>query len=267
MQVMPATYEELRVKHGLGPDPFDPRDNILAGAAYLAEMFGRYGSSGFLAAYNAGPRRYEDYLSGRPLPLETTDYVARLAPQLGFVSLPVGLSTAPIRAPGSPIFLRSLSANSILGSCHSSPDRRPIETQKSRTPSPLPGAFRRQNFCPGNAFDPHVQRCKSSCLRASRQPFRRAFDARSTVMTAFALWRSLAKSLAPLCASALEGAQATDLRPDKRDSLRLCPAVGLSLRRQHDSHRLRFRRAACQFAQAHVRNHEIFTSSLCAHVR
>ena len=108
MQVMPATYEELRVKHGLGPDPFDPRDNILAGAAYLAEMFGRYGSSGFLAAYNAGPRRYEDYLSGRPLPLETTDYVARLAPQLGFVSLPVGLSTAPIRAPGSPIFFAAL---------------------------------------------------------------------------------------------------------------------------------------------------------------
>ena len=44
----------------LGPDPFDPRDNILAGAAYLAEMFARYGSPGFLAAYNAGPRRYED---------------------------------------------------------------------------------------------------------------------------------------------------------------------------------------------------------------
>ena len=47
-------------------------------------------------------------------------------------------------------------------------------------------------------------------------------------MTAFALWRSLAKSLAPLCASAEEGAQATELRPDKRDSLRPCPAVDFS---------------------------------------
>jgi D-alanyl-D-alanine carboxypeptidase len=33
MQVMPSTYEELRVKHGLGSDPFEPHDNIMAGTA------------------------------------------------------------------------------------------------------------------------------------------------------------------------------------------------------------------------------------------
>ena len=102
MQVMPATYAELRAKYGFGPDPFDPHDNILAGAAYLAEMFGRYGSSGFLAAYNAGPRRYEEHLRGRPLPLETTDYVSRLAPKLGFTSLPrvpMYPAAEPFRAP------------------------------------------------------------------------------------------------------------------------------------------------------------------------
>jgi soluble lytic murein transglycosylase-like protein len=60
MQIMPETWAELRVRHRLGRDPYDPRDNILAGAAYLREMYDRYGSPGFLAAYNAGPGRYEE---------------------------------------------------------------------------------------------------------------------------------------------------------------------------------------------------------------
>ena len=60
MQIMPATWAELRVRHRLGGDPYDPRDNILAGAAYLREMHGRYGSPGFLAAYNHRPGRYEE---------------------------------------------------------------------------------------------------------------------------------------------------------------------------------------------------------------
>ncbi|MBZ9803408.1 lytic transglycosylase domain-containing protein [Mesorhizobium sp. ES1-6] len=81
MQVMPTTWEELRIKHNLGKDPFAPRDNILAGAAYLREMLDRFGSKGFLAAYNAGPQRFEEHLSkGRPLPRETIDYVAKIMP-------------------------------------------------------------------------------------------------------------------------------------------------------------------------------------------
>lgn len=84
MQIMPDTWEELRSRHGLGLDPFDPRDNILAGAAYLREMYDRYGSPGFLAAYNAGPKRYEEYLTiARELPLETQLYVANLVPVIG----------------------------------------------------------------------------------------------------------------------------------------------------------------------------------------
>ncbi len=83
MQIMPATWAELRVRYRLGADPYDPRDNILAGAAYLREMFDRYGSPGFLAAYNAGPGRYEEYLAGRPLPAETRAYVASLVPSFG----------------------------------------------------------------------------------------------------------------------------------------------------------------------------------------
>ena len=84
MQLMPATWTALRARLGLGRDPFDPRDNILAGAAYLREMHDRYGSPGFLAAYNAGPGRYEDYRDrGRPLPPETIAYVAGLLPLIG----------------------------------------------------------------------------------------------------------------------------------------------------------------------------------------
>ena len=83
MQVMPRTWAGLRIRYDLGRDPYDPRDNILAGTAYLREMYDRYGSPGFLAAYNAGPGRYEEYLAGRPLPAETQAYVALLAPHVG----------------------------------------------------------------------------------------------------------------------------------------------------------------------------------------
>ncbi len=77
MQIMPATWVELRQRYGLGTDPYDPRDNITAGTAYLRELHDRFGERGFLAAYNAGPSRYEEHLAtGRPLPSETLSYMA-----------------------------------------------------------------------------------------------------------------------------------------------------------------------------------------------
>lgn len=83
MQLMPGTWARQRARFSLGTDPFDPRDNIMAGTSYLREMYDRYGAQGFLAAYNAGPGRYEDWLAGRrSLPLETRRYVARIAPLL-----------------------------------------------------------------------------------------------------------------------------------------------------------------------------------------
>ena len=83
MQVMPGTYDELRERYGLGEDPFDPHDNILAGVAYMREMYDIYGSPGFLAAYNAGPARLDDYLSNnRALPDETRRYVAMIGPAI-----------------------------------------------------------------------------------------------------------------------------------------------------------------------------------------
>ena len=83
MQIMPKTWTELRARYGLGADPYDVSDNILAGAAYIRELYDRYGAPGFLAAYNAGPGRYERHLAtGRPLPEETQAYVAMLAPKI-----------------------------------------------------------------------------------------------------------------------------------------------------------------------------------------
>lgn len=109
MQIMPATWAELRTRYGLGSDPFDPRDNILAGAAYLREMHDRYGSPGFLAAYNAGPGRYEDYRDrGRPLPAETRAYVAVLTPAIGGGDLvsPVTVAVAdPLAWTRAPLFI------------------------------------------------------------------------------------------------------------------------------------------------------------------
>lgn len=77
MQLMPGTWAEMRAALGLGSDPFDPRDNILAGTAYLRRMYDRFGYPGMFAAYNAGPGRYAAYLAGRqPLPGETIAYLA-----------------------------------------------------------------------------------------------------------------------------------------------------------------------------------------------
>jgi Transglycosylase SLT domain len=81
MQIMPGTWAVLRTRYGLGSNAYDPRDNIMAGAAYIREMYEQFGAPGFLGAYNAGPGRYGDYVTkGRPLPAETLAYIAKIAP-------------------------------------------------------------------------------------------------------------------------------------------------------------------------------------------
>ena len=83
MQIMPATWASLRRRYRLGINAYDPRDNIHAGTAYLREMYDQFGAQGFLAAYNAGPGRYLDYVrKGRTLPLETRNYVAKIVPMI-----------------------------------------------------------------------------------------------------------------------------------------------------------------------------------------
>ena len=120
MQIMPATWADLRARYGLGSDPFDVRDNIMAGAAYLRQMHDRYGNaSAMLAAYNAGPGRYDDYRSrGRPLPPETVGYLARLtsvvgtAGTAGAAELAVSASPDPFAWRRAALFVRTASAAS-----------------------------------------------------------------------------------------------------------------------------------------------------------
>jgi hypothetical protein len=72
MQVMPDTYDQMAEAHKLGENPFDARDNIMAGAAYLRWLHKKYGYPRMFAAYNAGPGRVE---KGGRLPAETRAYV------------------------------------------------------------------------------------------------------------------------------------------------------------------------------------------------
>ena len=103
MQLMPATWSRLREQLHLGSDPYDPADNILAGVAYLRELYDAFGASGALAAYNAGPERYEQWLlAGRPLPAATLDYLDRIHEALARMDdwllsdlSPVSLSRTP----------------------------------------------------------------------------------------------------------------------------------------------------------------------------
>lgn len=89
MQLMPATWSEMRVRLGLGADPHDPHDNILAGSCFLRRMYDRFGYPGLFGAYSAGPARYAAYITAaQPLPAETRAYLASLSGTLA-PSVPV----------------------------------------------------------------------------------------------------------------------------------------------------------------------------------
>jgi hypothetical protein len=81
MQLMPETWLDMRMRYSLGNDPFDPRDSIFAGTAYLREMFDRYGYPDLFAAYHAGPRRLDAALTGlKMLPETTKTYFESIVP-------------------------------------------------------------------------------------------------------------------------------------------------------------------------------------------
>ena len=84
MQVLPETYADMKVEYGLGDDPYDPHDNVIAGTAYLKFLYAKYGNPGMFAAYNDGPGNLETFLSGgRELPDETHNYVNGISKMLG----------------------------------------------------------------------------------------------------------------------------------------------------------------------------------------
>jgi hypothetical protein len=71
-QFMPGTASERRLL-----DPFDPVQALPKSAEFLAELRNQFGNLGLAAAaYNAGPRRVQDWLAGTgSMPQETRNYV------------------------------------------------------------------------------------------------------------------------------------------------------------------------------------------------
>ncbi len=79
MQLMPETARQL------GADPKDPRQNVQAGTAYLADLLRKYQDDPYqvrkaLAAYNAGPNAVQRY-NGIPPYRETIQYIERVIKQ------------------------------------------------------------------------------------------------------------------------------------------------------------------------------------------
>ncbi len=106
MQVMPGTYEEMRQQYRLGDDPFDPRDNIMAGTAYLRWLHGKYGYPAMFAAYNNGPGNLENHLSkGAQLPAETRNYIAGIAKLLGTGAAMAADKVKFTRPDGTPVWI------------------------------------------------------------------------------------------------------------------------------------------------------------------
>jgi soluble lytic murein transglycosylase-like protein len=101
MQVLPQTYRDMRLDHNLGGNPYDPRDNVMAGAAYIKFLDGKYGYPALFAAYNDGPGNLEANLAGtRDLPAETIAYLTNIRIHLGDAPRPGenGLRASPVAA-------------------------------------------------------------------------------------------------------------------------------------------------------------------------
>jgi len=74
MQLMPGTASQMGVAN-----PFDPNANVEGGTKYLRELLEKYNFDvpKALAAYNAGPKRVDQY-RGVPPYYETQAYIARI---------------------------------------------------------------------------------------------------------------------------------------------------------------------------------------------
>jgi hypothetical protein len=159
MQVMPETYDGLRQRYALGDDAYDPYNNILAGTAYIREMYDLYGSPAFLAAYNAGPARLDDYLNNRRgLPDETRHYVAKAGPSvIGIyperrspvddlaynqlpLSIPVGLRYPPPPRVETRVALARKPTQTVAShNAHTAhPSEKPVEVAQLPEPPPMP---------------------------------------------------------------------------------------------------------------------------------
>jgi len=113
MQLMPETYNDMRVQYGLGKDPYDPHNNIMAGAAYLKFLRARYGYPQMFAAYNDGPGNLEARMMGRGLlPAETQNYMVNIANAMA-KGMPGGAKVTLTRPNGEPALINAAAVVSI----------------------------------------------------------------------------------------------------------------------------------------------------------
>jgi len=106
MQLMPETWREMRAAYGLGKDPYDPHDSVIAGTAVLKILYARYGFPAMFAAYNAGPATLDAAQAGqRALPAETVAYVGGITRVLngGSPGGGSGVKATLTRPNGSPV--------------------------------------------------------------------------------------------------------------------------------------------------------------------
>jgi soluble lytic murein transglycosylase-like protein len=87
MQLMPATIQQYGVRN-----PFNPVENVRAGAAYLRQLLDRYQNNEqlALAAYNAGPAAVDRHGQSVPPYRETRNYVSRVTQMTGRTVQPRG---------------------------------------------------------------------------------------------------------------------------------------------------------------------------------
>jgi hypothetical protein len=143
MQIMPATWAALQQRYHLGSDPYDPRDNILGGAALLRELYDRFGAGGFLAAYNAGPSRCLAFLTqGLPLKVETQHYLAKLARLLPDTEIgrAVPVSSVPQDWRSAPLFAASWPGSEGPVWAATRPEKHSAAVPAAAASNNLPGA-------------------------------------------------------------------------------------------------------------------------------
>lgn len=107
MQLMPATVEEFGCA-----DPYDPRENIMAGAKCISSLLDKYNGNTelALAAYNAGSGNVNKYGGIPPFP-ETQNYVRKV---LGYMRDGVTLPDGTEISPDGNISVSSASARSSI---------------------------------------------------------------------------------------------------------------------------------------------------------
>jgi hypothetical protein len=151
-QFMPATAAEHKLI-----EPFNPVEALPKSAEFLAQLRDQFGNLGLAAAaYNAGPKRVQDYLAGaRALPMETRNYV------LTITGKPVQAWVKPSTQPQNSLDASDFNSEPLNPNCQDLVAR--LEQQDTMAPSlAKPGTAHANRNVPswcGGLRHPNVSAC------------------------------------------------------------------------------------------------------------